>query len=119
MVMWQSNVKLPDGPVNPRCLAIMAAIFHQEGTFSPTTPGFRHKNPADLRSWGTFPVADGFVQFPTMPEGVLAAYKDVLVNKGTTLRAFIAKFAPPNENATSSYLTFVSQWTGIGPDEVI
>ena len=36
-------------------------------------------------------------------------------SRGLTLEQFIYKYAPPTENRTSSYLSFVSQRTGISP----
>ena len=36
-----------------------------------------------------------------------------------TIRAIINKWAPPNENLTSTYIENVSRLTGIGPDEPI
>lgn len=103
-------------------MAIMAAIFHLEGAFTPGAAPWRHCNPADLRSWGDVPVVKGFAQFPSMVQGVRAAYLDIVhnVSLGLTLRQFINKFAPPSdENNTDAYLAFVSLWTGIAPDEPI
>ena len=36
-----------------------------------------------------------------------------------TIRAIINKWAPPNENLTSTYIANVSRLTGIAPDEPI
>lgn len=112
---------MPDStmPPNWRVMAVMAAIFHVEGTFALLSLGCRNNNPADLRVWGDRPIVNGFAQFDSMVQGVRAGYLDVLANKGTTLRQFIHKFAPPTENRTEAYLAYVSAWTDIGPDEVI
>ena len=52
-------IQLPPGQVNPRALALMAAIYHVEGTFSLTSLGHKQNNPGDLRSWGTVPQVNG------------------------------------------------------------
>lgn len=105
--------------MNSRCLAILCAMCHYEGAFSARSLPFRDFNPLDLRNWGSTPVVDGFARFPTMVAGVEAGYKDVLANVGKPLRTFIFKFAPPNENNTNAYLDWVSEWTGIKPEEPI
>jgi hypothetical protein len=51
--------------------------------------------------------------------GFIALVWDIEANRGKTLRAFIAKYAPPNENNTSLYLQVVSTLSGIGEDEIL
>lgn len=52
---------------------------------------------------------DGFAQFPTPEAGWRAAHAQIELDKSRdlTLREFISKFAPPNENDTASYLLFI------------
>lgn len=37
-------------------------------------------------------------------------------SRGLTLEQFIAKYAPPSENSTATYIANVSAWTGIPPN---
>lgn len=94
-------------------------MCHYEGAFIQGSLPRRDDNPLDLRNWGTTPIVGGFARFPNMVAGVRAGYLDVLANVGRPLRDFIFKFAPPTENNTNGYLEWVSNWTGIAPDEPI
>lgn len=53
--------------------------------------------------------ADGFAIFPTPDAGWRAAHAQIKLDqdRGMTLKDFIFKFAPPNENDTNVYLEFV------------
>lgn len=95
-----------------------------------TTPrGLRNNNPGNLR-WGDkwqglvtpFERTDtAFCQFVDPSWGiralarVLIAYQDK--HNLRTVRAIIARWAPPVENDTSAYMLAVSKQTGFGPDE--
>ena len=61
-----------------------------------------------------------FARFPT-PEAGLAALRDQLrlyiVRDGIdTVTGIISKWAPPNENATASYIRAVCRFMCVGPD---
>tara|TARA_R110000772_G_scaffold202275_2_gene312579 strand:- start:2083 stop:3543 length:1461 start_codon:yes stop_codon:yes gene_type:complete len=85
-------------------------------------------NPLNLRDYnqnweGETGATDGFVDFENQYSGVRAADK-LLSNYGTregidTLRGAIARFAPPNENLTEDYISFVSERTGIPSEQPI
>ncbi len=85
-------------------------------------------NPFNLRDYnqdwqGQSGATDGFVDFEDEFSGVRAADK-LLNNYGTregidTLRGAIARFAPPNENLTEDYISFVSEQTGIPSEQPI
>lgn len=74
----------------------------------------------------------GFQQFSTPMEGIDAMRQDLAVKIGgqsqamqarfgqgytPTLQNLIATWAPPEENNTAQYVMFVSQKTGIGPNQ--
>ena len=85
-------------------------------------------NPFNLRDYnqdwqGQSGATRGFVDFEDEFSGVRAADK-LLNNYGTregidTLRGAIARFAPPNENLTEDYISFVSEQTGIPSEQPI
>ena len=77
-------------------------------------------NVGNIRPVGS---STGFQQFDT-PEAGIKAIDENLKAYGTkhkinTLRGVINRWAPPSENDTDSYLNFVSQKTGLKPDEEI
>ncbi len=77
-------------------------------------------NVGNIRPVGS---STGFQQYASAEEGI-KAIDDNLKAYGTkhkinTLRGVISRWAPASENDTDSYLNFVSQKTGIKPDEEI
>ena len=77
-------------------------------------------NVGNIRPVGS---STGFQQYASAEEGI-KAIDDNLKAYGTkhkinTLRGVISRWAPSSENDTDSYLNFVSQKTGIKPDEEI
>jgi hypothetical protein len=94
--------------------------------------GLRYNNPGNIRP-GTKPwigqagivnTPNGkFVEFESLEYGIRAMLKDIMnkYNSGlTTLSAIINKWAPPSDNNnTSAYIKFVSDLTGIAPNENI
>lgn len=98
--------------VDMRLVALAAAIAHVEGYYSIHSVAFKHYNPGNLEaSHGEFETYDN------PADGFQALLVDITANCGTILRDFIAKYAPPVENDTASYLAIVSTLSGIGPDE--
>lgn len=100
-----------------------------------TTPtrGERNNNPGNIREFkhddthwlGERATDDdpAFEEFDTPQHGI-RALAIVLMNYQrkhglNTLRQIIDRWAPPNENDTSSYLNDVCQEVGVGPDEPV
>lgn len=92
--------------------------------------GLRNNNPGNIRRNGDVfqgevnPSRDKeFKQFKSMAHGYRAVFK-ILSNyyrnyKLDTIRKMIGRWAPENENNTSAYVSLVSSYTGIGPDDPI
>ena len=85
----------------------------------------RNNNPGNLR-FANQPGATrgelGFARFNSPEAGIEALRRQVYLDtqgRGLTLSQFINKYAPPNENNTSRYVSYVSQQTGIKPNEVV
>lgn len=92
--------------------------------------GLRNNNPGNIRRNGDVfqgevnPSRDKeFKQFKSMAHGYRAVFK-ILSNyyrnyKLDTIRKMISRWAPENENNTSAYVSLVSSYAGIGPDDLI
>lgn len=93
---------------------LCSAIATQEGrAFS--------NNPGDLRAapWIENPnIVGGFWLPATRAQGIAGMYHQVALDiaRGKTLKQLIEKWAPPNENATATYLANVKTWTGIADE---
>lgn len=99
----------------------------------PVLPrGIRNNNPGNLvRSgiaWdGKIPHSQStdaqFEQFYYYWQGVRAMIKDIIndiTTDGTnTIRMLIYRYAPPMENHTEQYIDFVSDRSGISPDDIL
>lgn len=107
--------------ISAKVLAITCAIAVREGFFRPGTIPFRDKNPGDLTKWGNHPILGRFVEFENIVDGFEALAEDIEINeaKALTVRAFISKYAPTNENDTSAYLQFVCEFTGLKPEDTV
>ena len=90
--------------------------------------GLRNNNPGNIRrSRDVFQgeVVNGrdraFKQFRSMPHGYRAVFKILsnyyLMYGLTTIRKMIGRWAPENENNTAAYVSLVSSYSGIGPDD--
>ena len=94
--------------------------------------GIRNNNPLNIRrtakdQWKGMAEAQtdrAFVQFKSLEYGWRAAF--YLLTRTYyhkyrlyTIRMIIGKWAPPQENATATYIENVSRLTGIAPDEPI
>jgi len=90
--------------------------------------GIRNNNPGNIRYDGTAwqglatpPSNGGMCVFTDMKYGVrtwlMCYHAAITVHGCTTLASYIARYAPPNENNTSNYLTYVSTKTGIAPTD--
>lgn len=105
--------------------SISQAIAHMEGFYSPGTIAQRQNNPGNLRSWGTYPVVNGYVQFPDAAAGWSALNQQVNLNisRGLTLQEFFGGkpgvydgYAPSADaNNPKSYAQYVAGQVGIDP----
>lgn len=92
--------------------------------------GLRNNNPGNIRRNSDVfqgevnPSRDQqFKQFKTMAHGYRAVFK-ILSNyyrnyKLDTIRKMIGRWAPENENNTAAYVSLVSSYAGIEPDDLI
>jgi len=90
--------------------------------------GLRQKNPGNIRPGANFigesGANDGYAVFNSDEEG-LRAIQRLLQTYGNeyninTLEGFANRYAPPSDNnPTSNYIDYLSQQTGIAPDEKI
>lgn len=94
-----------------------------------TPRGIRNNNPLNIRRSTDVFIGErksddpAFKQFTKMSYGYRAGFK-ILSNyykiyNLRTIRAILGRFAPENENNTSSYISLVSSYTGIDPDTVL
>lgn len=91
-----------------------------------TPLGIRLNNPANIRwnasnKWqGLIGQKKGFCQFKTMAFGLRALLKLIRNYRYLygldTIEKIITRFAPPNENDTESYISFVSSCVGFRRD---
>lgn len=101
------------------------AIGKMEGANVPGSVAARNNNPGNLRYVGQTGAigqdAQGFAVFPDLSTGQAALNAQINLDssRGLTLGQFIAKYAPPSENNTSNYLSFVSQQTGVDPNTTL
>ena len=92
--------------------------------------GLRNCNPGNIRHSKTrykgerYPSRDSeFKEFESMAYGYRAMF--VLLDSYSrryglcTIRQMLNRYAPPVENFTEGYIRFVSEKTGIAPDEII
>ena len=89
--------------------------------------GLRQRNPGNIRPGAGFigetGQGSGYSTFASDDEG-LRAIQRLLMTYGdeyglNTIRGLANRYAPKSENPTESYIDFLSQKTGIGPDEEI
>lgn len=92
--------------------------------------GLRNNNPGNIRRNSDIfqgevnPSRDKeFKQFKNMAYGYRAMYK-ILSNyynkyQLNTIGKMISRWAPENENNTAAYVSLVSSYSGVGPDDLI
>lgn len=98
-------------------------------TIASMTRGYKNNNPGNIRNDNTLwqgevtPSTDAaFKQFVDMPHGYRAIFVNLrsYFNAGwNTITKIISHYAPSNENDTKSYISTVSQVSGIDPDQEI
>lgn len=80
-------------------------------------PGWARNNPLNLT--GSTVPGERFRTFPTQEAGIAAAVQQMQINQAqhgaATLAQQIARWAPPTENDTQSYIKRVAAETGIDP----
>ena len=127
-----------DEAYSPPRQPLEMTITPQSNTFTDDIPqvqggmdaplGIRNNNPGNLRGndlWlGRSGVDEqGFVQFKTPQAGIRALainLKNQQKKYGiNTIEVLVSKYAPSNENDTQGYIRFVSQQTGIQPNQKI
>ena len=88
------------------------------GTRSRAPRGIRNNNPGNLRSWGDTPREDGFARFASPEAGLAAMIRNLQVQQSkhglNTIASIVARWAPPSENDTATYIGSVSKQTGFG-----
>lgn len=95
----------------------------ESGNFKPDSIAMRNNNPGNLRSWGSYPVVGGYVQFPDYATGMKALQTQVQKNidRGLNLYEFFggkagvyAGYAPAaDSNHPRTYAETVAGWLGI------
>lgn len=107
--------------------------FGNVKTYSYNKPtsalGFQLSNPGNIRKSndvfdGEIPSPNSsFKAFKTMAHGYRALaiilYNYVTIYGSNTMSEIINRYAPPNENNTTSYIDFVKDFTGIGTEKVL
>lgn len=92
--------------------------------------GLRNNNPGNIRKSKSHfegeisPSEDkSFKQFKTVAYGYRAMFRILSTYyncyKLDTIRKMISRWAPPKENNTAAYIKMVSDYAGIGADEII
>ena len=89
--------------------------------------GLRNNNPGNLvptgENWqGLIGTNEGFMVFQDISFGIRALGLDLKneINRGlNTIESLITNYAPPSENDTQGYIDFVSNYTGIGPYQIL
>lgn len=106
---------------------LAGAIARFEGFYSGGSLAARNNNPGNLRSWGNYPVVDGYVQFPDAETGWAALRSQVQRNigRGLNLLEFFGGkigvypgYAPAADgNRPRTYAQTVARWLGISTDQ--
>lgn len=101
----------------------------ESGNFKPDSIAMRNHNPGNLRSWGSYPVVGGYVQFPDYATGMRALQTQVQrnIDRGLNLYEFFggkpgvyAGYAPAaDSNHPRTYAETVAGWLGIAPGSTL
>lgn len=122
----QVGTVLPDGT-----LSVPDGSFNQVGNTSASIQipkssrlSYVNNNPGNLRFAGQNGATEGqggFAKFSTPQAGFLALVNQIKLDakRGHTLESFIAKFAPPSENDTKTYISQVAKSLGVKPNSSI
>jgi hypothetical protein len=98
---------------------LTSLIARMEGWNTPGTIAQTNNNPGNLRNVGQPGVIGtnhGYAVFATPEDGWAALDRQVGIDSrnGLNLTQFINKYAPPSENNTSSYLSYLTSGLGVG-----
>lgn len=98
----------------------MVTVKIPQGAGGQPQLAYRNNNPGNLRYAGQAGATQGdsnFARFQTPEQGYQALINQIQLDqrKGMPLGAFIAKYAPPEENDTSAYVQHVARALGINP----
>jgi len=104
----------------PQASGIQVTIPQAVQATGQPQPAARNNNPGNLQfagQQGATPGDGGFARFATPEDGYVALTKQIQLDqdRGLPLGAFIAKYAPPYENDTATYVRQVSQAMGADP----
>lgn len=106
-----------------RIIDLMNAISKMEGWGVKGSIATRNNNPGNLRSGlgqtGSEETVNGkFATFANEADGWRALRYDIEVRmrEGKSLREFIYQYAPPTENKTDNYLSYVVGKLGVDAD---
>lgn len=105
------------------------AISRMEGYKPGNNRAWRNHNPGNIwdglipgkklkRIWPHLPIdAQGFVIYPTPEAGreALERQLTIKITRGESVTKLISDWAPPHENNTAAYITFVVKKTGLDP----
>lgn len=86
---------------------------------NPGNLNFAHQEKAHLERGVPHP---RFAAFPTMSDGYAALIKQLVLyfSRGVdTVQKIISLWAPPNENATTAYASYVAKSMAVKPDTVL
>lgn len=99
-------------------LNLSLAIAKFEGYFHPDTLPQRMKNPGDLKFAGQMGAEmgeSGFARFKTDMQGWEALWNQIAlyIRRGDTITSMMEHYAPPSENDTQKYISFINEQTGL------
>lgn len=101
------------------------AIAHQEGYFIPGSLPNRNNNPGDLRHGvaevhpDNQPDAVGSFSDPIKGWQALERQLTLDADRGMTIQQLIYTYAPTSENDSAAYLSFVCQYVGCQPTDLV
>jgi len=102
---------------------LMNLIGRMEGWGIANSLATKNNNPGNLRYVGqagaTGQDSRGFAIFTTPDAGMAALQHQIELDasRDLSVRQFINKYAPPSENDTSNYLSFITNGLGVGADD--
>jgi hypothetical protein len=106
----------------PAITKLAQLIARQEGFGVPGTKPTRDNNPGDLEHGPHIESWDGAIGIePTLADGWadLERQLKLYAGRGMTLRRMVSIYAPPNENDTAAYLSFLCDALGLSPDTTV
>ena len=101
------------------------AIAHEEGFYVPGSVPNRDNNPGDLRhsphSFHNPGDPNGIGQIDTPEDGWadLERQLSMYARRGMTVEQMVYEYAPPSENNSAAYLTYVCNYVGCTPGTLV